>query len=74
MNHNLRLYLNMISGKLCSAQVQAYIHEDDNLDAMSDTKSMDILANSSAAWLKNIRRRSGDVSGLSEYLLSHLPH
>ncbi|WAR23175.1 ANK3-like protein [Mya arenaria] len=42
-----------------NAQVQAYIQEEDDLDAMSDTKSMDFLANSSHVWLKNIRRRSG---------------
>ncbi|XP_060558275.1 uncharacterized protein LOC132718575 [Ruditapes philippinarum] len=44
-------------GKLCSAQAQAYINEEDDIDALSDTRSMDILANSSAVWLQTIRRR-----------------
>ncbi|XP_052256426.1 ankyrin-3-like [Dreissena polymorpha] len=46
-------------GKLCSTQVQAYMQEDDDLDAASDTKSVDILANSSSVWLRSIRRRGG---------------
>ena len=52
---------------MCSAQVSAYIQEEDDLDAQSDTRSVDALAHSSNQWVRSVRRRSGRLHVVSMF-------
>ncbi|KAK3576172.1 hypothetical protein CHS0354_016979 [Potamilus streckersoni] len=44
--------------KLCSVHAQAYMHDEDDVDALSDSRSLDLLAQSSAQWIRNVRRNT----------------
>ncbi|KAK3090869.1 hypothetical protein FSP39_015339 [Pinctada imbricata] len=41
-------------GKLCSVTNQDYLHDDDDTDAFSDSRSVDLLAHNSVSWLRNV--------------------
>ncbi|XP_033736705.1 serine/threonine-protein phosphatase 6 regulatory ankyrin repeat subunit A-like isoform X2 [Pecten maximus] len=49
-------------GKLCNGQSQDYVHEDEDLDNVSDSRSVDLLAHNSVSWLRNVVRRNTQVA------------
>lgn len=48
-------------GKLCNVHADEYISDDDDIDAFSDSRSVDLLAHN-AGWLKNVVRRNTQVA------------
>ncbi|XP_063968080.1 serine/threonine-protein phosphatase 6 regulatory ankyrin repeat subunit B-like isoform X1 [Lytechinus pictus] len=54
-------------GKICSAQVRDLINEEEELDALSDSKSVDMFGHSSH-WLRNVVRRNTQVAPEDGYL------
>ena len=50
------------TGKACSKNAGRYISEEEELDTISDTRSMDILANSSSMWMRNVAKRHAQVA------------
>ncbi|XP_070555789.1 serine/threonine-protein phosphatase 6 regulatory ankyrin repeat subunit B-like isoform X2 [Ptychodera flava] len=49
-------------GKICSSQAREYINEEEELDAVSDSRSVDLLAHSTAQWLRSVVRRNTQVA------------
>ncbi|XP_076081609.1 uncharacterized protein LOC143052446 isoform X2 [Mytilus galloprovincialis] len=49
-------------GKLCSAQAKDYVNDEDDNDALSDSRSVDLLAQNSVGWLRNVVRRNTQVA------------
>ncbi|XP_050400941.2 ankyrin-1 [Patella vulgata] len=60
-------------GKLCSGHAQEYINDEED-DALSDSRSVDLLAQSSANWLRNVVRRNTQVAPDGGFLRSHAHH
>ena len=54
-------YINLV-GKICSKNARRYINEEEELDNISDSRSMDILANSSSTWIRNVVHRNTQVA------------
>uniref|UniRef100_A0A4W3GDN1 Serine/threonine-protein phosphatase 6 regulatory ankyrin repeat subunit C-like n=1 Tax=Callorhinchus milii TaxID=7868 RepID=A0A4W3GDN1_CALMI len=53
---NLFYYTKLLckhKGKLCSTEGRDLMNEDDGLDAISDTHSIDMLAHTSVGWIRN---------------------
>lgn len=51
-----------ITGKVCTAQAHDYVNEEDDNDAFSDSRSVDLLAHNSVGWLRNVVRRNTQVA------------
>lgn len=49
------------TGKLCSANIEEYITEEEGLDVISDSHSLDNLPISSVNWIKTMVRRNTQV-------------
>ncbi|XP_074641301.1 uncharacterized protein LOC141899048 [Tubulanus polymorphus] len=58
-------------GKVCGAQAQEYINEEEVLDAQSDSRSVDLLAHTSVTWLRNVMRRGTQVAPEGDFLHQH---
>ncbi|XP_071508793.1 uncharacterized protein [Diadema antillarum] len=54
-------------GKICSAQARELINEQEELDALSDSRSVDMFGHSSS-WLRNVVRRNTQVAPEAGYL------
>lgn len=65
MHHNAHKIITTLwwlVGKLCSAQMREYVHEEEDMDAFSDSRSVDLLAHNSVSWLRNVVRRNTQVA------------
>lgn len=54
--------MHVFSGKVCSKNARRYINEEEEMDNDSDTRSLDILANSSSNWIRNVVQRHTQVA------------
>nr|XP_014353437.1 PREDICTED: ankyrin-1-like [Latimeria chalumnae] len=62
---NLFYYIKMLcrhGGKLCSTNGRGLMHEEEDLDRISDTRSIDLLAHTSVGWIQTSAKRSTKVS------------
>ncbi|XP_067887442.1 transient receptor potential cation channel, subfamily N, member 1 isoform X6 [Heterodontus francisci] len=62
---NLFYYIKMLCkhrGKLCSTEGRELMNEEDDLDTISDTRSIDMLAHTSVGWIRNTSKRTPQVS------------
>ncbi|XP_046353562.1 serine/threonine-protein phosphatase 6 regulatory ankyrin repeat subunit B-like isoform X3 [Haliotis rufescens] len=48
--------------KMCSSRASEFINEEEDMDANADARSVDLMAQSSANWLRNIARRNTQVA------------
>lgn len=51
----------LLAGKLCNVHADDYVSDDDDIDAFSDSRSVDLLAHNSG-WLKSVVRRNTQVA------------
>uniref|UniRef100_A0ABM0LU22 Uncharacterized protein LOC100376500 n=1 Tax=Saccoglossus kowalevskii TaxID=10224 RepID=A0ABM0LU22_SACKO len=61
-------------GKICSNQAREFINEEEELDAVSDSRSVDLLAHSTAQWLRSVVRRNTQVAPEGGFLRAGNTH
>ncbi|XP_043543760.1 transient receptor potential cation channel, subfamily N, member 1 [Chiloscyllium plagiosum] len=62
---NLFYYIKMLCkhrGKLCSTEGRELMNEEDDLETISDTHSIDMLAHTSVGWIRNPSKRTTQIS------------
>lgn len=64
----LLLSINLFPGKICSAGARDLINDEEELDALSDAKSVDMFGQSSN-WLRNVVRRNTQVAPEGKFSL-----
>ncbi|XP_055489860.1 short transient receptor potential channel 1-like [Leucoraja erinacea] len=68
---HLFYYIKMLCkhrGKLCSTEGRELMNEGDNLDTISDTRSIDMLAHTSVGWIRNTSKRATQISPEAGFL------
>nr|XP_006811855.1 PREDICTED: uncharacterized protein LOC102801261 [Saccoglossus kowalevskii] len=60
--------------KICSNQAREFINEEEELDAVSDSRSVDLLAHSTAQWLRSVVRRNTQVAPEGGFLRAGNTH
>ncbi|XP_029443072.1 serine/threonine-protein phosphatase 6 regulatory ankyrin repeat subunit A-like [Rhinatrema bivittatum] len=62
---NLFYYIKLLckhKGKLCSTRGQDLMHEEEDVDGVSDSRSIDLLAHTSVGWIRANTKRTTQVS------------
>ncbi|XP_072904092.1 transient receptor potential cation channel, subfamily N, member 1 [Hemitrygon akajei] len=68
---NLFYYIKMLCkhrGKLCSMEGRELMNEGDNLDTISDTRSIDMLSHTSVGWIQSTSKRAAQISPEAGFL------
>ncbi|XP_030045854.1 serine/threonine-protein phosphatase 6 regulatory ankyrin repeat subunit B-like [Microcaecilia unicolor] len=72
---NLFYYIKIFckyKGKLCTTRGQDLMNEEENMDGVSDTRSVDLLAPTSMGWIRTTTKRSTQVSPKGSLLFFNL--
>ncbi|XP_069778381.1 transient receptor potential cation channel, subfamily N, member 1 isoform X3 [Narcine bancroftii] len=68
---NLFYYIKMLCkrrGKLCSTEGREFMNEGNNLDTISETHSIDMLAHTSVGWIQSPSKRARQISPEAGFL------
>ncbi|GCC25901.1 hypothetical protein chiPu_0004313 [Chiloscyllium punctatum] len=69
---NLFYYIKMLCkhrGKLCSTEGRELMNEEDDLETISDTHSIDMLAHTSVGWIRNPSKRTTQISPEGTFII-----